>query len=476
MRFCRSAWLLLGGAMLASPAGAQLSALHGAYVFNVAGTGVFVTGSFQADGAGHLTNGLLDSATTNGVQQSVTFTGTYTLGADGRGQLVLNDQLGRALPMAFVAEAGDHGQLIWFDGATDAAGSFDRQDAQPSPQGSFAFLLAGVDGNLCPVALVGRVALDGAGKLSAGSLDYNDCGGVSPSAQAITGAYTPPVAGGRGTLTLSVAGTTFDFAYYAVSSSKLYLIERDFAHFLASGPAARQPGSAFAPSMLSGNYAFWLSGQDAAGALMDIGQLTSDGASSLTGLVDENDYAVPAPALAKPLTGTYALTDAPGGRGTLTLNLPFGATPFVFYMVDASRAYLISSANTQVTSGELRAQTGMPFGIASLGGRYGFGVAGMDAAGVTGGAIDRSGQFSSDGAGGVAGNEDWNAPPISPFSIVLGSGSNCSVDASGHGTLTLASTSGTNGFSFYFVNPNQFLMLGTLDGGQILVGEANKQP
>jgi hypothetical protein len=299
---------------------------------------------------------------------------------------------------------------------------------------------------------------------------------LSPSPQPITGSYTNPGSGGRGTLTLTVSGSTLDFAYYTSSSTKLLLIERDFAYFLSSGAAEKQSASAFSAATLTGNYAFWLAGLDAAGAIMDIGQFTSGGAGSVSGLVDENDNGVPAPALLKSLTGTYSVTDPTSGRGTATLNLPFGATPFILYLLDSGHAYLMAYTNNQVSSGEIRAQTGGPFVASSLSGRYGFQVAGMDAAGVTNGAIDREGQFTSDGASVVAGNEDWNAPPIAPFSIVLGTGSNYAIDANGHGALTLVSASGTNAFSFYFVTPTRLLMLGTLDGGQILVGEANKQP
>ena len=152
--------------------------------------------------------------------------------------------------------------------------------------------------------------------------------------------------------------------------------------------------------------------------------------------------------------------------------MPFGFANYVFYALGAGKVFLIEYDTFQVASGELRLQTGGASQPSSLAGSWGFEVSGA----ATGGAIDRAGQFVADAQGGLLGNEDQNAPSLSPFSQVVGAGSSYAVDATGHGSLTLGTPGGTSGLSFYFVSPSQILMLGTLDGQQILVGEANRQP
>src|SRR5208282_1116152 len=47
-------------------------------------------GSFTADGNGNITAGLADINRVSGVTTSAAFTGTYSIGADDRGTLVLN--------------------------------------------------------------------------------------------------------------------------------------------------------------------------------------------------------------------------------------------------------------------------------------------------------------------------------------------------------------------------------------------------
>ena len=74
------------------------ASLRGSYAFSLTGknaAGPFArAGSFSADGAGGLQGGLEDVHDSTGVHQNVSFSGTYSVGVDGRGTLSFNDNLG----------------------------------------------------------------------------------------------------------------------------------------------------------------------------------------------------------------------------------------------------------------------------------------------------------------------------------------------------------------------------------------------
>src|SRR6266852_269091 len=76
-----------------APAPADLAKLTGPYAFLFngfdSGGAVVIAGSFTADGNGNITGGIEDSSWVSGVSTSVSFTGTYTVGADNRGSMTL---------------------------------------------------------------------------------------------------------------------------------------------------------------------------------------------------------------------------------------------------------------------------------------------------------------------------------------------------------------------------------------------------
>src|SRR5690349_13659300 len=72
----------------------NLAVLSGDYAFEFSGFNsggqVVIAGSFTADGAGTITKGVEDVNTIAGPPKNQTFTGTYTVGSDNRGQLVFS--------------------------------------------------------------------------------------------------------------------------------------------------------------------------------------------------------------------------------------------------------------------------------------------------------------------------------------------------------------------------------------------------
>jgi hypothetical protein len=456
---------------------ASVASLKGPYVLSVSGsdsTGAFqMLASFSADGQGGV-SGVEDRASFAGVLQNLSFSGSYTVNPDGRGQLIFHDSGGNAGVLAFVLASADRAQVIWFDVTANVSGTLERQDpAAVSPgalQGSFAFRLAGQDGSGYTTYLLGRFDVDASGKASGGRADINEGGNVNTSALAFTGSLSPPAASGRGTLTLSFPSDTLEFVYYAVSASKLVLLERDFSYFVSSGDALRQQAGPFTTTTLSGRYAFASSGFDTSGYAVDIGQLSAGG-GSLTGMLDESEATATAPVLGQTLSGSYTLSDSAAGRGTLSLNLPSGTASYVFYALDPTSALVLETDSFRATLGDLRAQAGAPLQAAALAGEWAYEISGV----TVNGDVDRSGHFAADAQGALSGAEDVNAYSQTPVSASLTTGSACSVDASGHGTLTLLTPAGSTSFSFYAVSPTQLLVLGSKDGALLASGEANRQ-
>src|SRR5262249_7067305 len=85
--------------------------LNGSFALSYAGSearGVLaVAGSFQADGAGHITSGMQDINSGFGIATNAGITGTYAVRPDGRGTANLNSSAGNTI-VDFVLVSGGH--------------------------------------------------------------------------------------------------------------------------------------------------------------------------------------------------------------------------------------------------------------------------------------------------------------------------------------------------------------------------------
>jgi hypothetical protein len=225
--------------------------LSGSYVFSTSGrltnsSNPFWArvGSFSA-GAGTLT-GIEDTnqgGTPNTVNTQRTFTGSYSIGPDGRGTMQFCENTSSACPQGDPATAyfrivvisPSEAQIIEFSSAappsatTTAGGEMISQDPLVSPNsknlsGTYSFNFAGVSISAVEESVVGEFASNGFGSISAG-------GPGAPGEFDIDAAGSVPLAAttysissnGRGTMKLS--GLTFSF--YPVSASRVKFIEID---------------------------------------------------------------------------------------------------------------------------------------------------------------------------------------------------------------------------------------------------------
>jgi len=240
--------------------------------------------------------------------------------------------------------------------------------------GQYAFQLSGFDAS-GPVAIAGEFTADGAGHLTNGLQDLNRVAGVSTS-QAFTGTYSIG-ADNRGALTMGTS--TFVFSVASITSgvaAKGHIIEFDTTGTNAMGVIAKQDPTAFSVAQFSGDYAFGGASptlKAGVAARFGVAGRFTASANALSAVVaDANDNGTPhaIPSFA----GSY--TVAANGRGTITLNLPGGATAVngSFYIVSASEALLMSidpqtgALANSLFAGSILKQVGSPFGISSMNG------------------------------------------------------------------------------------------------------------
>ena len=150
------------------------ASLQGPYAFTLKGknaAGTFVrAGSFVANGSGALSGGIEDVTTSSGATSSnITFVGSYTMGADGRGTLIFGDGLSPSI-FHVVMSSANQLQIISYDPTGTAAGQANLQSVAAfktsSLLGTYLFDVSGLDGSGKPISEIGEFFADGQGGIS----------------------------------------------------------------------------------------------------------------------------------------------------------------------------------------------------------------------------------------------------------------------------------------------------------------------
>jgi uncharacterized protein YjdB len=345
------------------------SSITGNYVFAFSGVDesntdsiIDVAGDFTANGAGGVfSNGVQDVVTGGVTNLNGAIAGTYTA-PDGNGRGTATLQSG---DYAYYSAGGTTLYFIEIDEKTLLSGSVVTQASSPSlPAGSYAFAGGGtdyLDGGV-PLAVGGLFTSDGAINITSGTLDFNDDGsGTEFSDIAISGTWTVG-SNGRGVMTLSDPDYPItEFSFYPTANNGIFLLEIDGSGFQSSEIAMLQSGT-FSDASLTGPYAVNFSGVPLnTGALEHdvVGELTSNGAGTLTGLADVNSFGGTGGVMTGgAFTGTYTVSDA-SGRFSGFLTDSESSQTVEFYTVDAATpntALFISLDTFQVNSGVMETQ------------------------------------------------------------------------------------------------------------------------
>jgi hypothetical protein len=482
--------------------------LQGPYVFSTSGRLPLPSkafwarvGSFTA-GGGALT-GTEDTnqgGTPNIVTTQRNFSGSYSIGTDGRGTLQLCEDTSSACPLGsssataffrIVVISPQQAQIIEFSSPSTAAanntagGEIISQNPLQFPNsgnlaGTYSFNFAGVSSGGTEESVVGDFAADGFGHIGAGSL-------TAPGEFELNAAGPVPLAAttysissnGRGTM--SLGGLTFSF--YAVSANRAKFIEIDpvppltTASSVLVGDAFKQQTSStcgWGLNALNGATVFETSGASAGVVVADVGSFTASSGGVTAVSMDQNNGGTVSSQVGT-LAGTYTMD--PCGRGTLSIVTTPTPRSYVFYIISASNAVLQETTPGIVAHGFLVPSQGGPLVNSTLTGSYAFRLGGTDAAGPTGNREDFLGGLTSSGSGtGLSGSFDLNDFGATQTGIAIANGTYLPAGTL-RATVVLplaTAPATTRNFVLYMVSPTLFYALET-DTTGTAVGVINNQ-
>jgi hypothetical protein len=339
------------------------SAMNGGFAYLMKGFdangGVAVAGSFHADGTGKITGGVEDiNRAGTGPQTNLSIDpsgSSYTLGADGRGCMVVATAAGqqtfRYSVAAFSNGAPTEGNIIEFDDKTGegtrGSGIIRAQDASSFSNdkfaSSYAFGLSGFGVAGEHVALAGTLTADGKGNILGGNFDRNDAGTLTSNSSKLVGTYSIPAGSttGRGTFNATLDGTPFTFAAYMVSSGEVILAGVDqvsATNQITSGEALASAGP-FNNGTLAGSHllretATSRSGSNPGTRAM-IGVLTFDGknAGGVTGTLFSDE------------AGVSSTTNILRGAATYSVDVGTGRITFTGVGTDSPVGYIVQGVS-----------------------------------------------------------------------------------------------------------------------------------
>jgi hypothetical protein len=232
----------------------------------------------------------------------------------------------------------------------------------------------------------------------------------------------------------------------------------------------------FSAASLKGQYAFSMSGTDAASGLFfaRVGSFTADGSNGISGGLEDVS-----------LSGTqqtFAFTQSnysvqPDGRGTLSLTNQTGTLVFSITMLSPTQGLIVQTDLNATASGTFVLQNANSFNAAGISGNYIFDFSGLDAGGVPDSII---GHFISNGSGSfTSGLLDENDGANLVSTAAPFTSGNYQMDATngvtfGRGAVTFIANGITYNYIFYIVNGSRVRMM-EAGSGALTVGDAVTQ-
>lgn len=397
--------------------------LQGPFVFStsgrvISGNAFFArAGSLNMGGDGTMIGNLEDYASqSGGAKQFNNFTGTYSVGADGRGTMQLCENISTTCTTSVATAFFDiavvspqQAQIIEFSKPNTSvalqvgSGEMDSQDpsvfSSGGLAGAYSFNFSGVSSAGTPQSEVGEFSANGHRTISAGStitpgrIDINNGGPQTLSASTYTFGGN-----GQGAANIITSAGTSVFSFYAVSSSRAKFIETDASAIVVGDAFTQQLTSCnWGDNALSGAIVFETAGSTSGVGITDLVSFAADGTGVVTAaLIDQNSGGiVTTPGM--PLGGSYSIDAC--GRGTLNIPATSPVHQYVFYMASVGNALIQEVTSGTVAHGTMVQPLAGPFTAASLGGNYAVHLAGTNAMSTTtGNEQDLVGQLTTSGA------------------------------------------------------------------------------
>jgi hypothetical protein len=489
------------------------SVLSGNYVFSTTGrlpTGAFWarTGSFSV-GGGAL-NGGFEDTNQGGTPNAVTlrrFTGSYSVGADGRGTMQFcesagaNSQPPASCPFGsgsgaataffrIVVVSPTEAHIIEFSSPSassataTAGGEMISQDPSVFQSGNqildgvYSFGFSGVSNGATEEAVAGEFSADGfqhigQGSASApGEMDI-DAGGPATLASATYSIST----NGRGLVTLN----GLSFSFYPVSASRAKFIEIDqppsgtTPDSILAGDAYKQQTSSTcgwtASVALAGTTVLETLGTGSGFTVADVGAFTANNGTATLIAMDQNSGGT-----SSQPSGTandnYTVDADHCGRGTLSL----AGHSYVFYIISPSNAVLQETTSGTVAHGLLSASQSGSFADGS----YAFRMQGVDAGGAAGQTEVFLGQFTSATANGstaLSGSLDLNDFGATQTGLPIAAGTyTASTGPRSTATFPIGNpVTTTRSLVLYTVSPTLYYVLDAVATAGPAIGVINNQ-
>lgn len=444
------------------------SLFNGSYSFLFQGFdsdgNVVVAGNFTANGAGTISTGILDSNRVSGLFLASTLTGTYSMGADGRGTMTLlaTNTKGAILQTTYLLVMDSNKNVHFIE--NDTTGTHGAGIMKPvvgaslSPSnfsGNYAFQLTGQDFSNKPMALAGVFRADGASLLTPGTVDVNE-GGTYTASLPLSGNFSVSTTNEEGVMYFTYnlpnqAQIQQAYTFFFVSPGDAFFMISDNVNTnpprLGGELVLQNPGQTFDDTALSATSVATGSGLDT-NASVYAGILTGDADGTVSVDYDQNDSGTVT--TANNASGTFVFDPSRNGHVTFT---GLGTRIAAAYLTGANQGFTIGS-DSSVTYGLLDAQTLQPsYSASSLQGGYTLSAGRTLDPAVT----NVIGQLNSPGLGHVGGTIDEVDNDGTPHSGQnLNATYTFSGSVPGRGTMTTNAPFGLPAnIIFYVVSPSK---------------------
>lgn len=358
---------------------------------------VYLVGSFVADGNGHITGGVIDQSGPGAVAHTnlPLSPSTYSIAAGNNiATINLTSALGTYKLSTALSTTNDSSFII-MNSNFAGSGLLKKQSSfsLPANVASYAFGLFGNDTGFNRYAGAGMFQINSQNTITAGAEDTNDNGTASGELSITSGTLSSPNGTtGRGTLTLTVNGQSYNYVYYTTSllTNELIAVETDTGGPQTSltvfpqeagGVTGSFSNTALTCQAPAACAVIQQSGVTSSGPDASIGVATFNGMGSITRtdgkpgyFTDENDAGTTSQ---NSYDGTYNVDSTCGsinsacGRVTVTLTnngVPIQYQP-VWYLVTKNEAFIVGT-DPGVTFGQFSPQSGAPFTIVTFLGAY----------------------------------------------------------------------------------------------------------
>jgi hypothetical protein len=199
--------------------------------------GVHTVGRFTAGGDGTLSAGALDSVVDGNPSSNVSFSGTYTMAANGRAAVTLNSTTGAAIQQVYWMASPSQAFFLTNDTTKVEDGIANQQSgtfSNSTMNGQFALVMGGFNASAF-FDRVGTLRWDGNGKLSLNEFTNSSGAGSIPGI--LNGTYT---VSSNGRAIGSISNVSNNFVFYLISATDGYALQEDAATEV-SGGFSKQP-------------------------------------------------------------------------------------------------------------------------------------------------------------------------------------------------------------------------------------------